>query len=106
MSDLLLIIIILVLLAILAVLIDLALKARAFRGTLEQLCRILFKRKPGGHHGFDHVGPPGPFAIWCYTNGKWVLLTPCGQTGCDCGPPPPQPGSYDEQVIRKECPKR
>jgi len=94
------------LLAILVVLIVLALQARKLGEKLEQICRIIFVKKHHGHHGFDHLGPWGPFAIWCYTKGEWVLLTPCGQPGCDCGPPPPKPGSYEEQVIRKECPKR
>jgi hypothetical protein len=47
----------------------------------------------------------GAFSIWCFTNGQWVLLAHCGQPGCDCLPPP-LPGSYEEQVIRKECPPR
>jgi len=100
-----LILIILELLAILAVLIDLALKVRTFGAKLEQVCRILVLRKPGGHHGFEVV-TCGAFSIWCYTKGEWVLMSPCGQPGCDCGPAPQQPGSYEEQVIRKECPKR
>jgi len=100
-----LIIVVLELLAIVAVLIDLALQARKILAKLEQIRQVVFVR-PGGHHGFDNVGPGGPFAIWCYTNGQWVLLTACGQPGCDCGPPPATPGTYEEQVIRKECPKR
>jgi hypothetical protein len=105
MSDTLLIIIILELLAILALLIDLAWKARTFGVKIDGVFRLLFKKKAGGHHGFQY-GQDGPFAIWSFMNNKWVLMSPCGQPGCDCGPPPPLPGSYEEQVIRKECPKR
>jgi hypothetical protein len=93
------------LLAILAVVTDLALKARKIGLKLDKIARVVFMSKTGGHHGFD-VLECGAFSIWCYTNGAWVLLAHCGQPGCDCGPPPPQPGSYEEQVIRKECPQR
>jgi len=107
-SDSLLVIIILELLAVVALLvvldIDLARQARKIEAKLELIRQIVFVTKPGGHHGFDNVGPCGPFAIWCYTKGRWILLNPCGQPGCDCGPPP-TPGTYEEQVIRKECPQ-
>jgi len=101
-----LLVIIFELLAVIAVLIDLRSILRKMAANLEQICKIAFVTKPGGHHGYDNVWPGGPFAIWCYTKGQWVLLTPCGQPGCDCGPPPSKPGAYEEQVIRKECPKR
>jgi hypothetical protein len=104
-SDSLLIIIVVELLAIFAVLIDLALKARTFGAKLEQIARSAIFKKSGGHHGFD-VLECGAFAIWCFTKGAWVLMSKCGQPGCDCGPPPPAPGTYEDQVIRKECPPR
>jgi hypothetical protein len=104
-SDFLLIVIIVELLAILAVLINLAFKARNFGEALAKIARLAHITRPGGHHGFDGV-PCSAFSIWCFTNGQWVLLAHCGQPGCDCGPPPAMPGSYEEQVIRKECPPR
>ncbi len=104
MSDTLLMIVVLELLAILVVLITLALRFVQFGARLEKIAKLLSILGGIGHHG--NRTRSVPFSIWCFTNDKWVLLTPCGQPGCDCGPPPAQPGSYEEQVIRKECPKR
>ena len=105
MSDSLLLIIVVELLAILAILIAIAFIARSIGVKLDQMPHTPFVKKPGGHHGFEVMLPPW-FSIWCWTNGEWSLMSPCGQPGCDCGPPPSRPGTYEEQVIRKECPKR
>lgn len=66
------------------------------------------------HHGRPpvwnvHHAPPGvgvgiACSIWVFRGGSWSLLKPCGQPGCTCGSPPPGPGQYEGQVIRKECP--
>jgi hypothetical protein len=62
----------------------------------------------GKRHGERHIGPCEiaiTYSIWVYRGGKWVLLKPCGQDGCDCGPAPAEPGEYEGKVIRKECPR-
>src|SRR6187402_2709881 len=45
-----------------------------------------------------HVGPDQiamTFSIWAYRGGSWVLLKPCGQANCGCGPEPAKPGEYE-----------
>src|SRR5262245_24418204 len=105
MPDTLLTVIAIELLAILVVLIGIAWGGWSMLGRLEKYVRLVFGKKFGWHHGFQE-GYGGPFSIWSSSNGQWKLMSPCGQPGCDCGPPPSQPGSYNEQVIRKECPVR
>jgi hypothetical protein len=97
---------VLVLLGILGVLLDIAWNLRGACRRLDQCLRCLFVVKtPDPHHGkgIQHVVA---FSIWCFENGKWTLLCHCGQPGCDCGPPPTKPGSYEGQVVRKECAAR
>src|ERR1700735_789480 len=56
---------------------------------------------------FHHELPPCglelaiSYSIWVFRAGSWVLHTRCGQAGCDCGPPPSEPGEYEGKVIRK-----
>ena len=89
-------------LAIIAILFDIALHLR-------KVCRGLggngFPPRPGFNHHGNGIAHIAGFSIWVYEGGRWSLLTPCGQKGCDCGPPPAVQGEYEGQVIRKECPK-
>ncbi len=102
------IIVVIELLGILGVLIAIAFKFVESGANIEKISKMLSRNSTiwGNHHEPSKAVLSGPFSIWCFTNEKWVLLSPCGQPGCDCGPAPAQPGSYEEQVIRKECPKR
>src|SRR5262249_28235675 len=99
-------IMILATLGILGVLVDIAMHLRKAHKLLEYGIKWILAVKKGD----PHHGPRHPFlllfSIWCFEKGKWTLLSQCGQPGCSCGPPPAQPGSYEGQVIRKECPPR
>jgi hypothetical protein len=106
MSDALLVVIVLELAAVLALLVDLAWKLRGVGANLAEVIRLERLRKTTDrHHGFgiQHIAA---FAIWAYEGGRWILLSACGQAGCECAPPPPGSGKYGGQVVRKECPPR
>jgi hypothetical protein len=106
MLTLFMLILILAVLGILGVLIDIARNLRRARRQFDRMVRYFLAVKRGDpHHGPTHRFPVW-FSIWCFESGKWTLLSRCGQPGCSCGPPPQQPGSYEGQVIRKECPAR
>jgi hypothetical protein len=95
-------VVVLSLLGILGVLYDIASNLRAAGQRLEQFVGSGGGVKPADpHHASSKV--IGTFSIWCYEGGTWTLLAHCGQPGCDCGPPPPKPGNYEGQVVRKEC---
>ncbi len=89
------------------VLIDVARSLRRVRQTLElgTLDRpaLAVKEPPEVHHSGGRPRSAGAFSIWCYEDGKWARLSCCGRQGCECQPPP-LPGNYAGQVVRKECP--
>jgi hypothetical protein len=97
---------ILTLLAILGVLIDIAVNLRAGCKKLNQYINSLFLVKRADPHHGQGGKPRAAFSIWCFENGSWTLLCPCGQVGCPCGPAPAHAGSYEGQVVRKECPEK
>jgi hypothetical protein len=91
------------LIAILIVLAYIALQLRE----LTRLVRIqTYPPIPSGWFCHDKAGTTGvaAYSVWAYNRGQWGLLTPCGQPGCDCGPPPAAPSRFDGDVLRKECP--
>lgn len=90
--------------AILAVLINIASQLRMMGGQVERRFGLPGDTGTGqDHHGADEKAI-GVFSIWTYEEERWLLVEGCGQPGCDCGPPPAQPGTYPGQVVRKECP--
>ncbi|HZW29577.1 MAG TPA: hypothetical protein VFF52_02665 [Isosphaeraceae bacterium] len=97
---------VLVLLGILGVLIDIARNLRWARKAYQHYASCAFVVRTGDRHCGFAIKHIAGFSIWCYEQGKWTLLAHCGQPGCECGPPPGKPGSYEGQVVRKECPPK
>jgi hypothetical protein len=106
MLNVLLLVMIITLMGILWALNDIAQSLRTACKKLDQYVNCMFiVKKADPHHA---LGPKIAvvFSIWCFEDGNWTLLSQCGQPGCECGPPPAKAGSYEGQVIRKECPAR
>lgn len=86
-------------LACLVILIDLTWHLRRIYALLQQKPMLLLR------HADHHRGAQAAvaYSVWAYQSQRWSLVTTCGRSTCDCGPPPPQPGAYEGQVVRKEC---
>jgi hypothetical protein len=89
-----------------AALIDLVLSARKIAARLSRLeCLV---ESAIHYFTFDHRAYPythhmadGGFSVWAYRSGKWEMTDDFSREGFEPGPPPPHPGSFENEAVRK-----
>jgi hypothetical protein len=98
--------------AILAVALRLAIDVRAIRAELLPDIHAELRRQAGSYYPLAavgsmrhaHIGRPGWYAVWVWSDGVWQLVPDPLPAGADPGPPPPVPGHYPGQTIKNWIP--